>query len=91
MKKFLTIMGLLTVIATPAFAQSYTPEFGTANIAPVVTGQDAKSAFAQAAPTTDPSPQARIRVQHNVGILEGVPAGVNPYAYHEGLAASEAN
>jgi hypothetical protein len=91
MKKLLTTVALLIAIGTPAFAQSYTPEFGTANISPVVTSQDATSAFAQAVPTTDPSAQAQIRGQHNAGILEGVPAGVNAYAYHEGLAASEAN
>jgi hypothetical protein len=91
MKKLLTTVALLTVIGTPAFAQSYTPEFGTANIAPVVTSQDATSAFAQAVPTTDSSAQAQIRGQHNVGVLEGVPAGIDAYAYHEGLAASEAN
>jgi hypothetical protein len=91
MKKLLTTVALLTVIGTPAFAQSYTPEFGTANIAPVVTNQDATSAFAQAVPIADPSTQAQIRGQHNVGIREGVPAGVDAYAYHEGLAASEAN
>ena len=91
MKKLLTTVALLTVIGTPAFAQSFTPEFGTANIAPVVTSQDATSAFAQAVPTTDRSTQARIRGQHNVGVLEGAPAGENAYIYHEGLAASEAN
>jgi opacity protein-like surface antigen len=31
MKKYLIVAGLLTVIATPAFAQSYVPEYGTAN------------------------------------------------------------
>jgi opacity protein-like surface antigen len=34
MKKFLIIAGLLTVIATPAFAQSFTPSFGTGNVLP---------------------------------------------------------
>ena len=34
MKKFLIVAGLLTVIATPAFAQSYVPEYGTANELP---------------------------------------------------------
>ena len=32
MKKFLTVVGLLTVIATPAFAQSFDPDNGTGNI-----------------------------------------------------------
>jgi opacity protein-like surface antigen len=34
MKKFLAIVGLLTVVATPAFAQSFTPGYGTGNELP---------------------------------------------------------
>jgi hypothetical protein len=34
MKKFLTILGLLTVIATPAFAQNFTGTWGTGNVLP---------------------------------------------------------
>jgi hypothetical protein len=34
MKKFLTIVGLLAVIATPAFAQSFNPDWGTGNELP---------------------------------------------------------
>ena len=51
MKKFLTVVGLLTVIATPAFAQSYDPDFGTGNVIdePALEQQagraDAMSAF----------------------------------------------
>jgi hypothetical protein len=54
MKKFLTIVGLLTVVATPAFAQSYSHDFGTGNVidTPALEHQagraDAMSAFAQA-------------------------------------------
>ena len=54
MKKFLTVVGLLTVIATPAFAQSYDPDFGTGNVInePALEQQagraNAMSAFAQA-------------------------------------------
>ena len=54
MKKFLTVVGLLTVIATPAFAQSYDHDFGTGNVIdePALEQQagraDAMSAFAQA-------------------------------------------
>jgi opacity protein-like surface antigen len=54
MKKFLTVVGLLTVIATPAFAQSYDPDLGTGNVInePALEQQagraDAMSAFAQA-------------------------------------------
>jgi hypothetical protein len=32
MNKFLTIVGLLTVVATPAFAQSFDPDTGTGNV-----------------------------------------------------------
>ena len=54
MKKFLTIVGLLTVVATPAFAQSYSHDFGTGNVidTPALEQQagraNANSAFAQA-------------------------------------------
>jgi|RhiMethySRZTD1v2_1073278.scaffolds.fasta_scaffold1018478_2 opacity protein-like surface antigen len=54
MKKFLTIVGLLTVVATPAFAQSYDHDFGTGNVInqPALEQQvgraDASSAYAQA-------------------------------------------
>ena len=54
MKKFLTVVSLLTVIATPAFAQSYDPDLGTGNVInePALEQQagraDAMSAFAQA-------------------------------------------
>jgi hypothetical protein len=34
MKKFLTIVGLLTVIATPAFAQDFSGSWGTGNVLP---------------------------------------------------------
>jgi hypothetical protein len=57
MKKFMTVVGFLAVIATPAFAQSYTPGFGTGNVInePALEQQagradatSATSAFAQA-------------------------------------------
>jgi hypothetical protein len=34
MKKFLIVAGLLAVIATPAFAQSFDPSSGTGNVLP---------------------------------------------------------
>ena len=34
MKKFLTTFAVLTVIATPAFAQSFDPDNGTGNVLP---------------------------------------------------------
>jgi len=47
-KKFLTTLAALTVIASPAFAQSFDPEAGTGNVLPT----DGGSAFVQAAPKT---------------------------------------
>ena len=97
MKKFLTTLALLTVFAAPAFAQSFDPEYGTGNVLPFAyapqvngSGNDAY-AYAPAAPTAARSPGARIGVQHREGIFAGAPAGVDPYAYHVGLAASQAN
>jgi hypothetical protein len=45
MKTFLTTLAVLTVIATPAFSQSFDPEFGTGNVLslrsePTATGID---------------------------------------------------
>ena len=50
MKKFLTTFAVLIVIATPAFAQSFDPEFGTGNVLPFShksTQNEGKSAFRQ--------------------------------------------
>jgi len=72
MKKFLTVVGLLTVIATPAFAQSYSHDRGTGNIidTPALEQQqagraDAMSAFAQA-PESEISAKHKVRVQSDV-------------------------
>jgi hypothetical protein len=68
MKKFLTIVGLLTVVATPAFAQSYSHDFGTGNVidTPALEQQagraDANSAFAQA-PEVSTRHKARVQSQ----------------------------
>jgi len=51
MKKLLTIIGVLSVIATPAFAQSYAHDFGTGNVIDTPALEQANqgaSAFAQA-------------------------------------------
>ena len=54
MRKFLTIVGFLTVVATPSFAQSYASGFGTGNVIdlPALEQQgghaNASFAFAQA-------------------------------------------
>jgi len=82
-----TLAGLL---GAPAFAQSYDPELGTANTAPVWNNntQEGTSALAQALLGLDPAPARTVRA---TGIFENAPAGVNPYAYHENLEASQAN
>lgn len=85
MKKLILAAALASVLGPPAFAQSYTPEFGTANIEPVVSGQEGTSAFAQARPTMDRAP----RMSHQGGIFDGAPVGVDPYAYHQHLMATE--
>jgi opacity protein-like surface antigen len=41
MKKFVTTLALLTVIATPAFAQSFDPENGTGNVLSLQSGSTA--------------------------------------------------
>jgi hypothetical protein len=41
MKKFLTTLALLTVIATPVFAQSFDPENGTGNLLSLRSGPTA--------------------------------------------------
>ena len=85
-------VGLAGLIATPAFAQSYAPEYGTGNIIPNAINQtSATSAFAQADSIVGPSTRARIRDQRQGGIFDGAPAGVDPYRYHDDLMATEAN
>jgi hypothetical protein len=64
MKKFLAIVGLLTAVATPAFAQSFSHDFGTGNVidepALEQAGRtNANSAFAQA-PETKTNRKTRI-------------------------------
>jgi opacity protein-like surface antigen len=77
MKKFLTIAGLLTVLATPAFAQSYDHDYGTGNIidTPTLEHQtgraDASSAYAQA---PEKHTNRKINV-HRYG-----PANADPYS-----------
>ena len=53
MKKFLTTLTVLAVIATPVFAQSFDPEAGTGNIAPAPGG--GQFAYAPTAPHTSAS------------------------------------
>jgi len=90
LRLLLAAVGVTALIATPAFAQSYAPEYGTGNIVSHVNSQNAASAFAQADPAR-PSPRSRIRIQHQGGIFDGAPTGVDPYQYHDNLMAKEAN
>jgi hypothetical protein len=48
MKKLLTLSAFASVIALPAFAQSFDPDFGTGNLVPPVANLGAASAYAQA-------------------------------------------
>ena len=95
MKKSLITLAVLTVFATPVFAQSFDPDNGTGNVLPFAYAPQANGssndALAQAAPIVVRSQRARNGVQHGEGIFDGVPAGVDPYVYHYNLAASQAN
>src|SRR5216684_769996 len=79
MNRLLTIIAVLTVVATPALAQSYDPDLGTGNIAanPAAVShqtaasavhQDARSAFARVLPGTamSQSPNAVYSEQGNL-------------------------
>ena len=48
MKKVLTVAVFASVIALPAFGQSFDPDLGTGNINPPVANVDAASAYAHA-------------------------------------------
>ena len=48
MTKTLITAAALTVIAMPAFAQSFDPDVGTGNILPFVNNQGGASSYAQA-------------------------------------------
>lgn len=47
MKKLLITVAFLSITTAPALAQSYTPEFGTANAGLTVPSQYGESAYAQ--------------------------------------------
>jgi hypothetical protein len=77
MKKLLTIIAVLTVVATPALAQSYDPSIGTGNIvanpaaashqtASSARYQDAQSAFARVLPGASQLPNAVYGEQGNL-------------------------
>lgn len=48
MKKVLTLATFASVIALPAFAQSFDPDLGTGNLVPPVANMGAASTYAQA-------------------------------------------
>jgi hypothetical protein len=79
MKKLLIVASLLTAIATPALAQSYSPGYGTGNIAPMVTNQgnqDSSNSYAQAPQET----RASLRASHRAG----EPSVTQPYGVSGG-------
>jgi hypothetical protein len=74
MKKFLIVAGLLTVIATPALAQSFDPDEGTGNSMPFAYATQATEsghpAFAQALArknTTSTQSQASVPWSTTIG------------------------
>jgi hypothetical protein len=50
MTKLFAAMTLATVMASPAFAQSFDPSVGSGNIAPQIVEDDALGAYARSAP-----------------------------------------
>jgi hypothetical protein len=87
MKKFLVVGCLLTVIATPAFAQSFDRPFMHS---PRVR-DNGHSAYARdMSRAKHPSYMERRGQGDDVGIFENLPEGVtDPYAYHNELEAEE--
>jgi hypothetical protein len=87
MKKFLTIVGLLAIVATPAFAQSFDPDNGTGNVidTPALEQQagrtDANSAFAQA-PGSEVSAKHKVRVQSDVDSYSPAETGGGSEGYN---------
>jgi opacity protein-like surface antigen len=61
MKKLIAAAALATVLASPAFAQSYDPDVGSGNIVPSVTAQAPSSAFDAYARAHDNTPGAFAR------------------------------
>jgi hypothetical protein len=66
MKKLIAALALATLLASPAFAQSYDPDLGTGNIARIETPASsaaAHGAYAHVRPGTTARPQARVGTQ----------------------------
>lgn len=75
MKKFLTIVGLLTVIATPAFAQDFTGTWGTGNA--LLSYYDANGHLVQG---IAPQAVARANGANAFAMAPGGSANVDPYS-----------
>jgi hypothetical protein len=75
MKKYLTIAALLTVIATPAFAQEFNPGWGTGNVLPFAyktTTQNPRSAAnASGARAFAMAPAANVRTDRYSPAING--------------------
>jgi hypothetical protein len=81
MKKFLTVVGLVTVMATPAFAQSFDPDMGTGNNLP----------FAYSTPAKDSANAAFARADVNVRANAASNQSENDYWTHGNLGGSVVN
>jgi hypothetical protein len=86
MKKFLTIISLLTVVATPVFAQTFSGRGGWPFVDMPHTSENGHSAFARDLFPANHASHVKHKAQDDVGIFENLPAGVtDPYAYHNRL------
>jgi len=72
MKKILILAAFTSVIALPAFAQSFDPDNGTGNVVPLVANIGAASAYAQA-----PANYERGYVRHRHAYLSVTPRAMD--------------
>jgi hypothetical protein len=72
MKKVLTLAAFASVIALPAFAQSFDPDLGTGNLVPPVANTGAASTYAQA-----PADYEREYVRHRHAYRFGTPRAID--------------
>ena len=86
MKRFLVVGSLLSVIATPAFSQTFTSRGDWPFVNVPQASYKGHSAFAQDLPAAEHTSHVKHKAQDGVGIFENLPAGVtDPYAYHNWL------
>jgi len=71
MKMFITAAALATVLASPAFAQSYDPDVGSGNIAPPVYAHAPRAADQAHARAPQDSLGAFARVGHGTVMWDG--------------------